>query len=138
MDELDDLFKTAQEKFLEEIDSITAKEAVTKYFAIDLDPDVFIDADVGEMVLIAAEILLRKEGAGLEPIPAEIEAVVGQWTFVYSPEDFAAAARAVEKIGQNGSELDLIKEEEGEESYRNWKKYLETLIDALKRRVATA
>jgi hypothetical protein len=127
----EDLFKTAYERFAEEMDAIIGKGAVLKYLDIDLTPDVFVDADVCEMALVAAELLLRAGGEGVGEIPEEAERAARRWNFSYAPEDYLAAARTVVKLGQEGSELDLVMEAEGEEGYRAWKEYLGELAGAL-------
>ena len=134
----EDPFKTAYECFVEELDTISGKDAVLKYLEIDLTPDVFVDADVCEMALVAAELLLRAGGTGIGEIPEEAEAAWGKWKFSYAPEDYRAAARTVVKLGQTGSELDLIMEAEGEEGYQAWKDYLVELGEALNARAGDA
>lgn len=140
MAELDDEdpFKTAYECFVEELDTISGKETVLKYLNIDLTPEVFVDADVCEMALVAAELLLRAGGEGIGEIPEEIEHAARQWKFTYAPEDYLAAAKAVVKLGQQGSELDLVMEAEGEEGYQAWKEYLSELAGALTARAGGA
>ena len=130
-EEEEELFKTAYERFVEELDTLSAKEGVTKYLDIDLDPDAFVDADVCEMALVAAELLLRSVGEGIGEIPEEIESASQRWKFSYAKQDFSVAAEAVAKLGQNGSELDLVMEAEGEEGYQAWKEYLDELGGAL-------
>ncbi len=140
MAELDDedFFKSAYECFVEELDTISAKEGVLKYLNIDLTPEVFVDADVCEMALVAAELLLRAGGQGIGEIPEEAEAAWGKWKFSYAPEDYRAAAKVVVKLGQPGSELDLAMEAEGEEGYEAWKEYLVELGAALNARAGNA
>lgn len=130
MDE-EDRFKTAYECFVEELDTIIGKEAVLKYLQLDLTPDVFVDADVCEMALVAAELLLRAGGEGIGEIPEEAEQAARNWKFSYAPADYLAAARTVVKLGQAGSELDLAMEADGEEGYQAWKDYLDELGGAL-------
>ena len=136
-EEDEELFKTAYERFVEELDTISAKEGVTKYLYLDLGPDAFVDADICEMALVAAELLLRSKGEGIGEIPEEVETASRQWTFSYAKQDFSLAAETIAKLGQPGSELDLIMESEGEEGYQAWKEYLETLTTALTARAAS-
>jgi hypothetical protein len=133
MAEMDDeeLFKTAYERFVEELDRISGKEGVLKYLRLDLDPEAFVDADVCEMALVAAELLLRAGGEGIGEIPEEAERAAQALKFSYAPEDYIEAARTVVKLGQEGSELDLVMEAEGEEGYQAWKEYLNELAGAL-------
>lgn len=137
MDE-EDFFKSAYECFVEELDTLRAKEGVLKYLNIDLTPGVFVDADVCEMALVAAELLLRAGGTGIGEIPDEAEAAWSKWKFHYAPEDYRAAAKVVVKLGQTGSELDLAMEAEGEEGYEAWKEYLVELGAALRARAGDA
>lgn len=134
----EDPFKTAYERFVEEVDTLSGKEGVLKYLNIDLTPDVFVDADVCEMALVAAELLLRAGGEGIGEIPEEAEQAARNWRFSYAPEDYLAAARTVVKLGQTGSELDLVMEAEGEEGYQAWKDYLTELGGALSARAGNA
>lgn len=134
----EDPFKTAYACFAEELDTISGKEAVLKYLEIDLTPDVFVDADVCEMALVAAELLLRAGGEGIGEIPEEAEQAARNWRFSYASEDYLAAARTVVKLGQTGSELDLVMEAEGEEGYQAWKDYLTELGGALSARAGGA
>jgi hypothetical protein len=134
----EDPFKTAYERFVGEAEAISGKEALLKYLDLDLTPDVFVDADVCEMALVAAELLLRAGGEGIGEIPEEAERVARTWNFSYAPEDYLAAARTVVKLGQAGSELDLAMEAEGEEGYQAWKDYLVELGNALTARAGGA
>ena len=61
-----------------------------------------------------------------------------KWRFSYAPEDYRTAAKAVVKLGQTGSELDLAMEAEGEEGYQAWKEYLVELGAALRARAGNA
>ena len=130
MDE-EEFFKTAYERFVEELDTISGKAGVLKYLHIELAPGVLVDADVCEMALVAAELLLRAGGEGIGEIPDEAARAARQWKFTYAPEDYRTAARTVVKLGQPGSELDLAMEADGEEGYQAWKDYLIELGGAL-------
>jgi len=108
--DLEVLLADKTELFLNDVAKIPEKEDLLKYIRIDLDPDSFLDYADAEMVLLITEIirfLLGEDGAALPPTLREQTA---RWMFDWEEKDLQLAAKALMKIAQNGSEMDLVME----------------------------